>query len=113
MKKLFLLSLMFGLLAPGISQAADRFEEKDFQWDPFFNLYKRVIIVGVNKIARENPQCATLDPKSLQHSGGTPDDPEFSVACGEGDHVTHARFSKADITGDPASNIPLEDKAAH
>ena len=110
MKKLFTLSLLLGLLAPAFGQTEERYQEKDFQWDPFFNLYKRVIIVGVNRIARDNPKCATLDPKSLEHTGGTPDDPEFTIACGEGASISHVTFSKTDITGDPGTNVPLEDQ---
>ena len=109
MKKFLALLVVFQLLNPTLVLAAGPFTEKDFTWEPFTNLYKRVIVAGVNKIARTNPDCATLDPTSLQRYGGTPDDPEFVVTCGEPDHVTHARFSKTDVTGDPASDIPLEE----
>jgi hypothetical protein len=112
-RKLLTLLAVPALLAPALSLAADRFEEKDFQWDPYFEHYKRIIISGVNKIARENPECATLDPRSLEHYGGTPDDPEFVVTCGEPGHTTHAYFSKTDVTGDPASDVPLDEKPAH
>jgi hypothetical protein len=112
-KKLLTLLAVPALLAPALSLAADRFDEKDFNWDPWLEHYKQVVIAGVNKIARENPNCATLDPHSISHYGGTPDDPEFEVTCGEGDHVVHARFSKTDVTGDPASDVPLDENTAH
>ncbi|MES2624714.1 MAG: hypothetical protein V4628_05520 [Pseudomonadota bacterium] len=109
MKKLIAALIVFPLLASSIAQAAGPFTEKDFKWEPFTDLYKRVIIAGVNKIARTKPECAKLDPTSLQRYGGTPDDPEFVVTCGEPGHITHAYFSKTDVTGDPASNVPLEE----
>lgn len=110
MKKLVAALAALPLLASTYTFAADRFEEKDFTWEPFTSLYKRVIVVGVNKIAAGNPECATLDPKSLQRYGGTPDDPEFQVTCGEPGKQTHPHFSKSEITGDPASNVPIEDQ---
>lgn len=113
MKKVLAAFALPVLFVPALSQAADKFEEKDFRWDPFLEHYKLVVIAGVNKMARENPNCAVIDPASVQPYGGTPDDPEFQVTCGEGDHVTHPHFSKTDITGDPASSVPLEDSSAH
>jgi hypothetical protein len=117
MKKLIPSLVLVSLLAPATTFAAGPFEEKDFTFDPFNSLYKRVIVSGVNKLARENPNCATLDPATLIHDGGTPDDPEFTVTCGEPGHETHPHFSKTDITGDPSSNVPLDEKdgqgAAH
>jgi hypothetical protein len=112
-KKLVTLLIVPALLAPAFSLAADRFDEKDFNWDPWLEHYKRIVIAGVNKVARENPNCATLDPTSIERYGGTPDDPEFVVTCGEPDHITHAYFSKTDVTGDPASDVPLDEKPAH
>ena len=111
MKKLLTLLVVPALLAPALSVAANRFEEKDFKLDPYLEHYKRIVIAGVNKIARERPECAnSLDPKSLEHYGGTPDDPEFQVTCGEGEHAVHPRFTKTDVTGDPASDIPLDEQ---
>lgn len=112
-KKLVVVPLFLSLLVPAVVQAADaqsvkQFEEKDFQWDPFFNLYKRVVIVGVNKMVREHPSCANVDPHTLVKSGGTPDDPEFQILCGE----NKIRFTKAEITGDPGTNVPLVDREA-
>lgn len=109
MKKLIAALVLFPLLASPLAQAAGPFTEKDFKWEPFTNLYKRIIIAGVNKIARTNPDCATIDPASIQRYGGTPDDPEFDVTCGEPDHITHVHFSKTDVTGDPYSDVPLEE----
>jgi hypothetical protein len=104
-----------GILAAGLlllaSQAfaAGPFTEKDFDWDPFLEHYKGIIIAGVNMIAREKPEeCAVIDPKSIAKYGGTPDDPEFVITCGPADHPTHAYFSKTDVTGDPASDVPRE-----
>lgn len=110
MKKLLTLLVVFPLIIPTQSMAAGPFEEKDFEWDPFKSLYKRVIIVGVNRMARENPKCETIDPSTLQHYGGTPDDPEFVITCGEPGNTTRVHFTKAEITGDPATNVPLEDR---
>lgn len=112
MKRFLAIPLVLTLLAPTVSIAADRFEEKDFTLDPFLDHYKRVVIAGVNKLARERPECATLDPKSLQAYGGTPDDPEFVVTCGEPGHEIHPHFTKTDVTGSPSSDVPL-DEAEH
>ena len=109
MKKILALLVIFPLLNPSQLLAAGPYTEKDFKWEPFTNLYKRIIIAGVNKVARTNPNCATLDPTSIQRYGGTPDDPEFVVTCGDPSHITHVHFSKTDVTGDPASDIPLEE----
>ena len=109
MKKFFALMVAVPLLNATLALAEGPFTEKDFKWEPFTNLYKRVIIAGANKIARTNPDCAKLDPASLEHYGGTPDDPEFVVTCGDADHPKHVHFTKTDITGDPASNVPLEE----
>lgn len=104
------LALSLGLPAAGLAAPERRFEEADFDWsDPLLNLYKRIVISGVNKMAREHENCAVMDPKSVHHYGGTPDDPEFEVVCGTPDHLTHHHFSKAQVTGDPASNIPLDE----
>jgi hypothetical protein len=109
MKKLIPLLIMFPLLAPAFAQAAGPYKEEDFKWEPFTNLYKRVIIAGVNKIARTNPDCTMPDLTSIQRYGGTPDDPEFDVTCNEPGQVNHVHFSKTDVTGDPASDVPLEE----
>lgn len=109
MKKLMPLLIVSSLLAADFAQAAAPFTEDDFKWEPLTNLYKQVIIAGVNKIARTNPNCTMPDPLSVQHYGGTPDDPEFEVTCNEPGHVTHVHFSKTEITGDPASNVPLKE----
>jgi hypothetical protein len=114
MKKPLAVFLASALLVPALGLAADAYEEKDFKWDdPFLNLYRQVIVAGVNKVAREVPNCATLDPASVQYEGGTPDDPGFVVTCGEAGHISHAHFTKAEITGDPASNVPQEERAGH
>ena len=109
MKRFVALLVVFPLLNPTFTLAAGPFTEKDFKWEPLTDHYKRIIIAGVNKIARTNPDCAKLDPTSIQYYGGTPDDPEFEVTCGEPGHISHAHFSKTDVTGDPASDIPLEE----
>lgn len=112
MKKFLVLTLALSLGLPAVGLAAPerRFEEADFDWsDPLLNLYKRIVISGVNKMAREHENCAVMDPKSVHHYGGTPDDPEFEVICGTPDHLTRHHFSKAQVTGDPASNIPLDE----
>lgn len=115
MKKLLAASLTLALLAPAFSSAAERrFEEKDFDWtDPLLSHYKRIVISGVNKMAREKPECAVIDPKSVAYEGGTPDDPGFIVTCGDPEHVTHAHFTKTDVTGDPYSDIPLDEQENH
>jgi len=110
MKRCVALLAALPLLFPAAQAAA--YEEQDFDWDPLLNHYKRVVIAGVNKMARERPDCEILDPKTVRKYGGTPDDPEFEVTCGEAGNQTVARFSKTDVTGDPASDIPLEDKQA-
>jgi hypothetical protein len=95
--------------------AAATYEEKDFpfQIDPFLDHYKVIIIAGVNMVAREKPECATVDTKSVTNYGGTPDDPEFVVTCTDAaGKVTQAHFSKTDVTGDPASDIPKDFSAA-
>ncbi|HEY0963351.1 MAG TPA: hypothetical protein VGE69_13450 [Pseudomonadales bacterium] len=114
MKKLLATSLAAVLLVPAVACAAERFDEKDFNWDdPLLNHYKRIVVAGVNKMAREKPDCAMLDPKSVQYEGGTPDDPGFIVTCGDSDHVTHAHFTKTDITGSPYSDVPLDEQENH
>lgn len=112
MKQFLALSLALSLALPSAGMAADRrFEEADFNWDdPLLNLYKRIIISGVNMMAREYADCAVMDPKSVRHYGGTPDDPEFEVTCGDAQHLSHHYFSKARVTGDPASSIPLDER---
>ncbi len=113
LKKSLVFLALPAVFAPTLSFGAEQFDETDFKWDPFLDHYKRIIIAGVNRIARENPNCEKLDPKSLEHWGGTPDDPEFVVTCGEPGHTTHAYFTKTFVTGDPASDVPLEEKENH
>ena len=114
MKNLLVASLTAALLSPAFAFAAAPYEEKDFNWDdPLLNHYKRIVVAGVNKMAREKPDCATLDPKSVQYEGGTPDDPGFVVTCGDGDHVSHAHFTKTDVTGSPSSDVPLDEQESH
>src|SRR5690606_31977616 len=113
MKRFLVLVAAWSLLAPmAQAQVTGPFEEKDFEWDPLLTHYKRIVIAGVNRAAREKPGCENLNPKSVRKWGGTPDDPEFVVDCQDGDPPLRAYFSKTDITGDPASDIPLEEKQA-
>lgn len=114
MKKLLSAALAAALLTPAFVFAADRFDEQDFNWDdPLLSHYKRIVVAGVNKLAREKPDCATIDPKSVQYEGGTPDDPGFVVTCGDSEHVTHAHFTKTDVTGSPYSDVPLDEQQSH
>jgi hypothetical protein len=114
MKKFLAASLTVALLCPAFASAAERYEEKDFDWtDPLLSHYKRIVISGVNKMAREKPECAVIDPKSVQYEGGTPDDPGFMVTCGDADHATHAHFTKTDVTGNPYSDVPLDELENH
>lgn len=114
MKKLLATSFTLALFCSTFALAAHRFEEKDFNWDdPLLNHYKRIVVAGVNKMARERPDCATLDPKSVQYDGGTPDDPGFVVTCGDSEHVSHAHFTKTDVTGSPYNDVPLDEQQGH
>jgi hypothetical protein len=109
MKRFVGLLAVWPLLASHHALAAGPFQEKDFAWDPLLEHYKAVVMAGVNKVARDNPeQCAKIDPKSVQKYGGTPDDPIFEVTCGDAEHHFQVRFSKTDVTGDPALEPPKQ-----
>lgn len=85
------------------TKATMTYTEKDFYWDKYTTPYKEVLIAGVNKVARENSRCASLDPGSASKSGskGTTANPVFFVMCKDaGGNVFNAFFSKADVEAD-------------
>lgn len=87
------------LLVCSMSFAADAFVESDFKFDNLTSAHKSVIILGVNKLAKENPACASIDPKSVEFdfANASPDDPAFTVSCGEGDKKTKVQFTATSV----------------
>jgi hypothetical protein len=90
------------------------YTEKDFYWDKLTTPWKKTIIDGVNRVRRDNPLCAQLDPSSAYVSAnkGTKKDPVFFVTCEpEGKPVFNHFFSKSDVDqGRPmvaARHIPI------
>lgn len=70
--------------------------EDDFIWDKNISRYKRTIIKMVNKIARENRRCKTIDPSSAYISSlrSKPGNPIFFVTCNSGRGAFNVYFSK-------------------
>jgi hypothetical protein len=96
--RITLLSAIF-LAIPAAAFAAGPFEEKDFTWDASTSLHKALIMAGVNKIARDDPRCADIDPASahVDYNHGNPDNPAFAVTCGKSDHPVTVFFTKIDV----------------
>ncbi|MES2624644.1 MAG: hypothetical protein V4628_05170 [Pseudomonadota bacterium] len=113
MKKLAILPALF-LLASTTSFAAGPFEEKDFTWDASTTLHKALIIAGVNKIAHDDPRCATIDPASarVDYNHGNPDNPAFAVNCGASDHPVTVFFTKIDVEA-AAAAAPVQHDVNH
>lgn len=82
-----------------LTLAAEPFTEAYFTFDAITSLNKAVIVAGVNKLAKENKNCAKIDPKSVQFdaANASPDNAAFTVVCGEGDHKTTEHFSALDV----------------
>lgn len=78
------------------------FTEADITWDKKTSPFKKIIIMGVNKVHRENARCKTIDPGTayLSSSKGSPSDPVFYVTCGTGAGAFNAFFSKSEVEQD-------------
>lgn len=110
-KTIFLLAVTGALLSCTEESAVDKiasisdakvFTESDFYFDKKTEPYKSIIIVGVNKVHRENSRCKKIDPSSayISSSKGTASNPVFFVTCGSGVNVFNAFFSKSDVEED-------------
>jgi hypothetical protein len=98
-------TLALALLLPTVALAADKYTEADFTWsDPILMANKATVIAGVNKLARENPACATLDPKSVHFDGnhGNPDDLAFELDCTAGGKKSPQYFTQEDVADEIA-----------
>lgn len=90
--------------APMVAKApVQDYAEADFYWTKDTKPWKNIIIKGVNKIHRENPRCANLDPGSADRSlsKGTKANPVFYVTCQPaGESSFNVFFSKSDVEAD-------------
>ena len=84
------------------STGTEVFTEADFTFDGKTRPYKDVIMVGVNKVHRENSRCKDIDPSSayISSSKGTKSDPVFYVTCGKDLKVFNVFFSKSEVEKD-------------
>jgi hypothetical protein len=62
------------------------YTEDDFSWDGKAARYKKQLTAGVNRILRENANCARVDPGTLYESGdrSKPGKPVFFITCYSG-----------------------------
>lgn len=81
--------------------AADSIAEADIKFDNLTSAHKALIVAGLNKLAQEKKECEKIDKQSVQYdfANASPDNPAFTVQCGEGDHKTTERFSLLDVGG--------------
>ncbi len=89
-----------GTIAPTSQQSPKFYSEKDIFWDKETAPYKDVVIRGVNKVAKENKRCASLDPGTASKSTnkGTKKDPVFFVTCNTNQgEAFNVFFSKSDV----------------
>ena len=105
MKTLTLISAMLLMTSTAVF-AAGPFAEEDFTWDASTSLHKELLMVGVNKIARDDTRCADIDPASahVDYNHGNPDNPAFAVTCGKADHPITVFFTKIDIEAELRKN---------
>ena len=93
-----------------------KFVEADFFWDDDTSQFKPQIVAVVNRIARENRNCSTIDPSSVAKSPSRskPNDPVFFVTCGTGTDVFNVWFKPADAEGGELflAKTPLDRNAA-
>ena len=82
-----------------MSGGSSAFTEADFVWDKKITPYKSIIVAGVNKVHRDNPQCKTIDPATAYISSdkGSSSDPVFFVTCGTGAGTFNAYFSRSEV----------------
>lgn len=81
--------------------AADTIAEADIKFDNLTSAHKALIVAGLNKLAHDNKECEKIDTQSVQYdfANASPDNPAFTVQCGEGDHKTTQHFSLLDVGG--------------
>jgi hypothetical protein len=76
------------------------FVELDFYWNDEIRPWKSIIMEGVNRVHKQNPQCAVLDPGSADISltKGSKENPVFFVMCKpKNGEVFNYFFSKSDV----------------
>lgn len=64
-----------------------RYVEADFMWDKDTSRHKTRLVAAVNRIARENSNCASLDPGTLSRSPSRsrPGKPVYFITCNSPD----------------------------
>lgn len=84
------------------------YTEEDIYWDEHTKNHKRVVVAGVNKVARENEKCNSVDPgtATMSQSRGSPEDPVFFVMCEGDDGVFNAYFSKSAVEAGAVLSAP-------
>jgi hypothetical protein len=91
--------------------------ESYFYWDDDTKPYKSIVVKGVNKVLRENENCAKVDTGTASRSGerGTKSDPVFFVTCyDKTDRPFNVWFSASDVKKDEklAAIKPIDHGAA-
>jgi hypothetical protein len=92
-------------LKPIVKDASGQrvYSEENFVWDSKSTKHKKIIIAGVNKVARENKECAKIDPgtASVSSSKGTTKNPVFFVTCEDASgRAFNVFFSSSDVKAD-------------
>jgi hypothetical protein len=88
---------------------APDFKESDFVFNANTVKYKSIIVIAVNRIAKEDSRCAgSTDPTSVDIAIGqsTRKKPIFYVACGKGDDVVNVFFTPADVAANKVFSAP-------
>lgn len=89
---------------------------EDFSWDKDTKRVKAAIVTVVNKIARDNANCTTIDTGSLSlsPSRSKPNDPVFFITCESGAEVFNVWFRPRDAKDATtfAAKTPLDRNAA-
>lgn len=82
-----------------VNQQYTTFKTEDFFWDDSTRPYEALIVEGVNRLHRQNPDCAKINPGTLGRSTtrGSDSNPSFFIACGEGYNAFIYHISKEAI----------------
>jgi hypothetical protein len=79
-------------------RAAKGFVEDDFIFSKEAKPWKKIIIEGVNRIARQDNRCKEIDPGTADITpDGTKTNPQFFVTCDPSGPAFNVFFTKADI----------------
>ncbi|OIQ79850.1 hypothetical protein GALL_384100 [mine drainage metagenome] len=91
------------------------YTEGDIIWDEFTKSHKDLILVAINKIARQHPNGPKIDTSSISMAPdrGTKADPVFFVTIGTFPKAYNIYFSKKDVESGFLSGSPSHDEKSN